>query len=672
MRADSLGLWWRDEPIVKETKPPPPKRTPPEPVWLKSDYLPGLEEALRFDVPLMGDPDIAEARLRGDRMLFDVEIYWNYFCVSFRSYTTGAVVYFEATPERELSDYDLQKLDWMMRNFTIVGFNSWHFDIPILTLALNGRSVVQMKEAANLLIQSQWRPSDLLKKYKVAKLRGIDHIDLIEVAPLGASLKIYGGRLHAPRMQDLPFHPDTHLSPEQMAIVRWYNINDLTQTGFLLQALTEQVALRERLGREYDVDLRSKSDAQIAEAVIYQEMWRATGNKPVKPFIAIGTSYRYKVPHFLKYESPLMNWALDVVRNAWFVVAEHGSVDMPKEIGDLHLRIGGNVYRMGMGGLHSSEQTVSHVSGDYVLIDRDVTSYYPAIILNLGLFPQHLTALFLRIFGRIVQRRVAAKAAKDNIVSDCLKIVVNGSFGKLGSKYSILYSPDLMMQVTLTGQLSLLMLIERLEIRGISVVSANTDGVVIRVHKDRRAEAEAIIAQWERDTGFATEETEYDAYYGRDVNNYIAVKKGKKGVKAKGAYNNPWSDPKMGLFRMHKNPVNTVCLDAIEALLCKGVPIEQTIRECKDIRKFVSVRKVKGGAVKDGEFLGGSIRWYYAHNQTTEMVYASSGNKVPRSDGAKPVMQLPEQLPDDVNHDWYIEEATSILQEIGYLSASVT
>jgi hypothetical protein len=181
----------------------------------------------------------------------------------------------------------------------------------------------------------------------------------------------------------------------------------------------------------------------------------------------------------------------------------------------------------------------------------------------------------------------------------------------------------------------------------------------------------------------------------------------------------------MGLFRLHKNPVTTVCIEAVEALLTKNIPIEDTIRSCKDIRKFISVRKVKGGAVKvhgyapppahnsrqeliklagfipvaedqwntgDGElsvvtteqaytlatqylstpknteYLGVAIRWYYATNQTGEMIYASSGNKVPRSDGAKPLLTLPEQFPEDVDFDWYEKEAGSILQNIAYIT----
>lgn len=733
MRPDALGLWWRDEPVVKQLKEPKPKRTPPEPVWLRPDYLPGLEEAMRFDVHVMSDAELWQARVNNEKLLFDVESYWNYFLVTFRSFHTGSIVYFEMGADGSIPR---EKLNWILNNFTLVGFNSENYDLPMLALAVAGKSCAQIKAATNKIIKEEWRPYEVLKSYKVKQLKEVDHIDLIEVAPLQASLKIYGGRLHVPKMQDLPFEPETILSPEQMAIVRWYNINDLTQTGFLYHALQEQIALRESMSIRYGIDLRSHSDAQVAEAVISHELTKINHSRPQKPVIHPGTSYYYRVPHFIQYETNLMNSALDIVRSAKFIVEEHGGVGLPKEIAKLQLQIGDNRYTMGIGGLHSTETKVSLLSGpDMLIVDRDVTSYYPRIILNQQLYPSHLGPAFLRVYKPLVDQRVAAKEAGNKVEADSLKIVVNGSFGKLGSKYSILYSPDLLIQVTITGQLALLMLIEMLELRGIRVISANTDGVVIACPKARHAELNYYIKEWERRTNFETEETQYLAYYGRDVNNYIAVKKKQDketkqwldkpdGVKAKGAYSNPWNDPKQALFRLHKNPVTTVCIEAVEALLTKNVPVADTIRNCKDIRKFISVRKVKGGAVKvwekkpppehntkeelvtlagfrpfEGdtwlhkddadtaamsladayklsldmlavptmtEYLGVGIRWYYAVNQTGEMVYASSGNKVPRSDGAKPLLVLPDQFPEDVDFDWYEKEAGSILQDIAY------
>lgn len=723
MRADALGLFWEDRPPPPKEKAEKAKRTPPDPVWLKPDYLPGLEEALRFPIGVMTDEELVQAAASRDRLLFDIECYENYFIASFRSLATGKAVFFELYDGHPL---DINRLGWVMQNFTTVGFNSLSYDLPITYLALAGKPTALLKHATNQIILEGWRGSDVLKQYKVRAPKGIDHIDLIEVAPLRASLKIYGGRLHVPRMQDLPFHPDTVLSPEQRACVRWYNINsDLTSTAFLHECLREHLDLRTTLSNESGIDLRSKSDAQIAEAVIAEDLTRRMGRRPEKPVIDVGTSYRYRVPHFIQYQSQLMNWALSVVANANFVVDETGSIGMPEEIKALKLDINGSIYRMGIGGLHSSESTAAHHSDEnYILIDKDVTSYYPFIILNLGLFPHHLGPTFLHVYKNIVNRRIAAKARGDKVTADSLKITINGSFGKLGSKYSILYSPDLLIQVTVTGQLSLLMLIERLEMAGIHVVSANTDGIVIKCPRNWQHVMDAIIAQWEKDTGFQTEGTIYKALYSRDVNNYIAVKDDGS-TKCKGAYANPWASKKNMAERLHKNPTTTICVEAVEALLTKNIPIMTTVRGCKDITKFVSVRSVKGGAVKvweripppahgsqeellrmagfvpfsNGswteaddkhgryamnvdraykiawdrlskpgltEFLGKSIRWYYARGVEGEIVYATNGNKVPRSEGAKPLMDLPKEFPEDVDFEWYEAECEKILQAIGY------
>lgn len=661
-RADIAGFFWDDTPPPKPPKAEKPKVTPPERTWEDPNYLPGLEEARAFNVPQFKDWEVVIAAAKRERLVFDIECYENYFLIAFTSLASGKVTYFEKTSSHE---FNVQKLNWLVHTFCLVSFNGINYDAAILAMALAGASTSAMKAATHDIIVNGTRPSDVLKRYKVKALK-LNHIDLIEVAPLRASLKIYGGRLHAPRMQDLPFHPETLLSPDQITITRWYCVNDLVQTAMLHESLRDQLALRETLSAEYDLDLRSKSDAQIAEAVIGQELQRLSGDRIHKPVIEPGTRYRYRVPQFLRYQTPLMQWVLNRVQNAWFVVGEEGAVGMPPELKEMQVRIANGVYRMGIGGLHSSEQTTAHVVGDdYVLVDRDVASYYPFIILLLGLYPHHLGPAFLKVYRKIVERRIAAKRAGDKVTADSLKITINGSFGKLGSKYSILYSPDLLIQVTVTGQLSLLMLIERLELAGITVVSANTDGIAIKCHKSRQADMNAIIAQWERDTGFETEETQYRALYSRDVNNYIAVykepSKNKDGTftyaKVKGAYAKPG---------LQKNPTNMICVNAVIELLVNGTPLTTTIRGCTDIRQFVNVRTVKGGAVKDGVYLGKSIRWYYGRDTRGTIVYAESGKQVPRSEGAKPMMDMPAQFPSDVDYEWYEREAERMLVDIGY------
>jgi hypothetical protein len=241
------------------------------------------------------------------------------------------------------------------------------------------------------------------------------------------------------------------------------------------------------------------------------------------------------------------------------------------------------------------------------------------------------------------------------------KIQINGSFGKFGNRWSTLYSPQLLIQVTITGQLALLMLIERLHEARIPVVSANTDGVVIKCPKSLQLRMGDVVAGWEIDTGFETEATQYSALYSRDVNNYVAVKHDGT-AKTKGAYADPG---------LSKNPTNQICVDAVIAKITKGESISKTIRECTDIRKFVTIRAVRGGAIWDGFYLGKAVRWYYSKTSNSAIHYkmpnkTGNHNKVARTDGCRPLMNLPDALPSDVDFAWYIREARSILEDIGY------
>lgn len=656
-RADVVGFFWDDVPPPKAVRVKE-KKTPPEPVWLLPTYLPHLEEARAFPFAQFEDWELAIAAAKGERLVFDIEVYENYFLIAFRSITSGKVTYLERTVDHTCN---LDKLRWLIHTFCLISFNGIAYDAVILALVLAGKTNAELKEATNMLIAEQVRPADVLRKFKVKALR-FNHIDVIEVAPLFASLKIYAGRLHCPRMQDLPFHPATVLSHDQITITRWYCINDLVNTELLYRSVEPEIKLRESMTLEYKLDLRSKSDAQIAEAVITDAVQKLSGSRLQRPLVEPGRVYRYRAPAFLRFSTPLMNWVMEHIRTTPFIVSEDGNIGMPPQLKDLKIQLGEGVYRMGIGGLHSSEQRATHyASDDVVLVDRDVTSFYPMIILLLGLAPEHLGKNFLTVYKRLVDRRVKAKHEGDKVVADSLKITVNGSFGKLGSPYSALYAPDLLIQVTVTGQLLLLMLVERFELAGIAVVSANTDGIVCKCPKHLEATMDGIVHQWERETGFETEATYYRALLSRDVNNYIAVKQNGS-TKTKGTY----ASPERPADRLHKNPTSEICVDAVIALLGTGTPIESTVRGCKEASKFVSVRTVAGGAVKDGEYLGKAIRWYYAAGETGVIVAAKSGNTVPRSAGARPLMVLPSTVPADMDFDWYIAEANRMLVDIGY------
>jgi len=287
------------------------------------------------------------------------------------------------------------------------------------------------------------------------------------------------------------------------------------------------------------------------------------------------------------------------------------------------------------------------------------------------------------------------------------KIQLNGTFGKLNSKYSIFYAPSELIQVTLTGQLALFMLIEAMELAGISVVSANTDGIVMNIADDQYDMYLAIISWWEQLTGFETEETEYRAVYSRDVNSYVAITTDGK-LKTKGAYAAPEPGPSGW-----PNPTTQICVDAVCAYLKDGIPIETTILGCTDVRQFVAIRDVKGGGVwshtqvavddwilvqdhgsaqnvwaaagdptqtvkrksrpkprmvwVDDIRLGRIVRWYYATSETGPIRYRTTGSTVPKTEGCRPMMELTDSLPADINYLWYFAEARSLLNDVGVI-----
>lgn len=600
--------------------------------------------------------------------VMDTECFVNYWSIAFMCVETRRKKLFELWMDGTHPVFlDTAGIAKIFKNWRVVSFNGLNYDMPMIALAMSGVTNGELKRASDGIIQANIRPWQFYELHGVTLPEYLDHIDLMEVSPgspTKPSLKMYAGRLHSKRMQDLPFEVDRRLSVEDIQIVREYHQNDLDVTRDLYQELKPQIDIRCQISDQYSIDVRSKSDAQIAEAVIKAEIEREIKGKVYRPDIKPGI-FNYVAPKWVRFQTPLMQDILARTTDTPFLVKSNGVVEMPQFLSEADIAIGEGAYRMGIGGLHSTEsRAVNYSDDECVLIDRDVASYYPAIILTNKLYPKHLGKVFLKIYQSIFERRLAAKKAGQKNIAETLKIVLNGSFGKFGSPYSVLYSPDLMIQTTVTGQLAILMLIEELELRGIHVVSANTDGFVTKVPRARRAEFEAVILDWQWESGFITEETQYSSLHSRDVNNYIAITTDGK-VKLKGALSTggPGLPGAMGL---KKNPSCEICIDAVVAYLKDGTPLEDTIYDCDDIRRFVTVRRVNGGCVNtDGELVGKVVRWYYAYGVTGTLKYKTNGNDVPKSEGAKPLMELPDECPDDIDREWYVREATAMLQDIG-------
>ncbi|AZU97909.1 ribonuclease H-like domain protein [Vibrio phage LP.1] len=585
------------------------------------------------------------------KWVFDIECYINYYLIMFKDVESGTVKYLEMHNGVMSGDFtDRLQLKSFMETITSIGFNSSDYDMPMVAAYMKKFDNVRLKGVSDHIVTKGDKHWQTKRKFRLGDYQ-FDHIDLKEPAPgVMASLKIYGGRANAPKLQDLPIEPSAIITKEQAKALRKYCINDLDTTIILYREIEKQIVLRETLSNKYGIDLRSKSDAQIAEAIVkqYLEAEGVTVTKRVEPV----RPFKYRVPYWVEFQTPEFQEMLERVKACTFNANDKGSVVMPKELNKA-VEYDGAKYKFGIGGLHSQEKAqVIIPNEDQLFGEFDVASMYPSIIIEQELYPNHLTKRFLKVYSDIKATRLAAKRNGDNVVNSTYKIVLNGSYGKFGSKYSFLYSPELLIQTTITGQLSLLMLIEKMTLAGGKVVSANTDGVNVLYSKSDYEAIHSVQFDWELTTGYELEYTPYLATYSRDVNNYIAMKE--KGIKGKGAY---------ALGGLMKNPTNNVCVEAVISYLSDGESIGGHIRAEKDMAKFLTVRTVTGGAVFRGEEIGKAIRFYHSTDGDV-ITYKKNGNKVPKSDGCKPMMNL-GAIPYDLDYDWYIEESESILKDLG-------
>jgi len=236
----------------------------PNRTWEENDYLPNLDEAQSYRYNLWD----SFYQPFDEELVFDIEIYGNYFLIFFVGYRTGKCYYFEKYDDYEL---DFTLLNWFVTNHTLISFNGIKFDSVILAMALHGKSFSELWRATEMLILEESRPYQVLKHFKVKQL-DLDHIDLIEVAKGKASLKQYAARLGCPNIQDLPFKAGIDLNHDQISIVRRYCLNDCESTAYLYNFLYPQIQLRDSVGKQNKLDIRSKSDAQMAEAIIKKEV----------------------------------------------------------------------------------------------------------------------------------------------------------------------------------------------------------------------------------------------------------------------------------------------------------------------------------------------------------------------------------------------------------------
>jgi hypothetical protein len=428
----------------------------------------------------------------------------------------------------------------------LYGYNFNGFDAIILNstikLLRQRKQVIEATYKWGQLIIKYHNPHDMPKNLqseafslfypKAEDLIPYEGIDLAAIVTGNGgrfpSLKAIGVALKWNKLQDLPLDPTKPVKADDLKTLVSYGWNDVQITRVLAFHLESELRLRYDLSQYYhtgELATLNSSRSKLTN-VLFEKLYKGK-LEITQEYIERKANERIKISDIVapnvKYTSPVLRKFIAEFSKRVIVPGVKGALDVKVEVG-------GVVFKLGVGGLHSVDGPgVFHNSDTVDVVDADVTSYYPMIIINLMLCPEHLESdEFLTTFKDIIDQRVLAKAnAKvnplDGIKAEALKITINGMTGKFNSRFWKVYDPKVYYTMTLNGQLYLLMLVDKLHSVGIQVLSANTDGVTALVKSHQQDIYKQVCQEWMDETKFNLEFAHYVKYARRDVNNYIAV-----------------------------------------------------------------------------------------------------------------------------------------------------
>lgn len=528
----------------------------------------------------------------------------------------------------------------------------------------------------------------LLPKYRETSL-SFKTLDPFEILHFSNKNRLIGLKqlefeLDLQNIELIPIAPDKRDLTKDEIIQIWdYCKNDtyalyelllvvLGETSHPLYKGNNQLELRQNIEEEFGIKCLNFSDSKIGDEIVKkyycQEKNIDYTDLPKKGFFRKNIYAKNCIAKYIEFKTPELQKFLLVLKNKSF-----GLKDEFKEV----IHFYGNNYSFMKGGLHTEQQPqIFHATDEKLIIDYDVSSYYPAIIINNKQYPFHLGKEFLTGYRKLYEKRLELKPlSKENKkikgIVDALKLSVNSVYGKSSDVQSWIYDKQLTLFTTLTGELSLMMLIEAYELAGIKVISANTDGVTIYTEKTNIQKVEEINNWWMGLTNYELEKTDYSSIYFLSVNDYIAIKTSGD-VKKKG---DMCTD-----FELYKNKSARIVPLALEQYFVNHIPVEQTIKSHTNIYDFCIRQK----ASKDFHYEGISKNGKNVYNKLIRYYVANEGEKLLKiknptcETNAAPVSQVEagewkcfvcNKLSKDhpstnINFSYYIEKAEKIIAKV--------
>ena len=546
--------------------------------------------------------------------IYDLETYPNVFTMAVEHAEAPLRWYFEISDWRNDSRAIVEFLQYLKNNDArLVGFNNLGFDYPVLhTLIRMGHSDARtLYNKAMAIIASQDDDERWVHQVKPSD-QFVTQLDLFKIHHFdnkarATSLKVLEFNMRADNIEDLPFPVGTELNQAQVQVLKRYNQHDVAQTKAFYHHTLDMIRFREELTAKYARDFMNHNDTKIGKDYFVMKLEEAgvacydyndkgrTPRQTKRPVIHLKDA----ILPWISFEQPEFTRVLHWLKGQ--------SITETKGVfNDLTACVNGFTFVFGLGGIHGSVESEVIESDEHeVIVDLDVTSYYPNLAIVNGFHPAHLGREFVSIYKHLFEQR--KQYPKKSAESAMLKLALNGVYGDSNNQFSVFYDPLYTMTITLNGQLLLCMLAEGLmTIPGLRLIQVNTDGLTVRVPRSYKIMVDLARAAWQERTGLNLEEAIYKTMMIRDVNNYIGVfdpafvKPGDPTVKRKGAYE--WKT------HWHQNASALVVPKVAEKVLVENAPIRETVEQWPDIMDFMLRTKVPRSSHLGLEVNGVTVR----------------------------------------------------------------
>lgn len=538
--------------------------------------------------------------------VYDVEVFQNIFHCSVKNTETNDIYKFEISERknqlRELVKFFKQVdkyITWgdyyttninIPANVIFCGYNNLHYDNPIINYIIEYEDKLMQynipticSSIFNLSKTITTSSEDNIDAWKHWKYQiWFDTFDILTMLysnKLRVGLKEIQVTMQYPNVQEFVCDWTKPLPLEDFDSMIDYNINDIESTSELLNRCKKDVDLRIAIEDEYGVRVLSKDGVNIGMKILTQKYLEKTGLtwwdiKDLRSPMSVIPLKDVILP-FIKYDSPILQRVLEDMKNQ---IVSPGRKGYENKFVFNNLR-----YSVGVGGIHSvNSPEIIIPRDDEMLIDIDVASLYPSMLIEYEFYPRHLGKEFLEVYKQIKDERIEAKHNGDKVKNETLKLALNGLSGNLQNEHNFCYSPFAVMQIRINGQLLLLMLAEKLTQIGCRIVQANTDGLFVLLKKDVYSKVNSICREWEQLTKLTLEEDRFKAMYQYAINDYFAITEDNK-VKEKGMF--------ITAVKLGKGLTPKIIPKAVISFFKDGIPVEDTIKNCTDIRDFLMSEK---------------------------------------------------------------------------------